>query len=237
MDLGQGEGPLQEFYNRLGLVLFGTVTDNDCGVDTMCQMMQLPQTAEKRQELRNDMSEFLLERLETRWMHDLMVATCELDHEEVKQARLLQSACAGVANDAPPAPIHLVSPGAEGPAVACHDPSGDVGHASDGVNVEMQRALFPEEFEHEKSDTETEAFEGSAVAGPSAGQPAVAEDVGPTDGHSAAASSPTPSREVVHKALAWATGTKDNTIILALEDSLPEWAIKEQVQKLSLIHI
>ena len=44
----------------------------------MCQMLQLPQTAEKRQELRNDMSEFLLERLETPWMHDLMVATCEL---------------------------------------------------------------------------------------------------------------------------------------------------------------
>ena len=145
-------------------MLFGTVTDNDCGVDTMCQMLQLPQTAEKRQELRSDMSEYLLELLESPWMQDSMVATCDVDHEEVKQARLLQSACAGgpiaIANDAPPAPINLVSLGAEGPAVAGHSPSGNVSHASDGVNVEMQRALFPDEFEHEKSDTETEAFEG-----------------------------------------------------------------------------
>ena len=39
-------------------------------------------------ELRNDMSEYLLERLESPWMQDLMVATCELDHEEVKQAAI-----------------------------------------------------------------------------------------------------------------------------------------------------
>ena len=161
MDLRQGEceGPLQEFYNRLGLVLFGTVTDNDCGVDTMCQMLQLPQTPAKRQELRSDMSEYLLERLESPWMQDLMVATCELDHKEVQQARLLQSACAGgpivVADDAPAAAINLAPLGPEGPAVAGHGPSGNVSHASDGVNVEMQRALFPDEFEHEKSDTET----------------------------------------------------------------------------------
>ena len=36
---------------------------------------------------------------------------------------------------------------------------------------------------------------------------------------------------MVHKAIAWAAGTKDKAVILALEDSLPEWAIKEQVQK------
>ena len=235
MDLGRGEGPLQEFYNRLGLALLGTVTDDDCGVDTMCLMLQLPQTAEKRQELRIDLSDYLLERLESPWMQDLMVATCELSHKEVKQARLLHSACAGVANDAPLAPINLVSPGAEGPAVAGHDPSGDVGHASGGVNVEMQRALFPEG----RCDAETEAFEGPSAAGPSVGQPAVAGDVGPTDGRSAVAGSieaavavvPAPSREVVHKALAWATGTKDKAVALALEDHLPEWAIKEQVQK------
>ena len=64
MDLGVGACPIQTFYNQHGMVLLGTVTDNDCGLDVMFMMLQLPQTAESRAALRIDLSDYLLERLE-----------------------------------------------------------------------------------------------------------------------------------------------------------------------------
>ena len=42
-NLDDGGSPIQKFYNLLGMLLLGTVTDNDCGVDTMCMILQLPQ--------------------------------------------------------------------------------------------------------------------------------------------------------------------------------------------------
>ena len=47
----------------------------------------------------------------------------------------------------------------------------------------------------------------------------------------AIAPAPTHSQELVRKTLTWATGTKDAAVIASLADSLPDWAIAEQVQK------
>jgi hypothetical protein len=86
-DMGQGVGPMQTFYNPLGMVLLGTVVDNDCGLDTMCMMLQMPQTAEHRDLLRIGVSDYLLRHLDTPWMHELMVALCELSGEDLNKAR------------------------------------------------------------------------------------------------------------------------------------------------------
>ena len=87
MDLGVGVGALQEFYNPLGVTLLGTVTDNDCGLDTMCMMLPGVQTFERRLEIRARLSDYVLRRMQTSRLRDLMVATCELNKEEVDLAR------------------------------------------------------------------------------------------------------------------------------------------------------
>ena len=44
----------QAFYQRLGVILLGTVVDGDCGLDVCCQMLSLPQTFENRVALREE---------------------------------------------------------------------------------------------------------------------------------------------------------------------------------------
>jgi len=103
--LGAAIGSIETFYIRLGMVVVGTVTDNDCGIDLMCMMLNAPQNAQERRALREEISDYLLQRLETPWMHDLMVACQEMDAATLDSARscgLLQ------------APL-LISAQAEGP--------------------------------------------------------------------------------------------------------------------------
>ena len=212
-----------------------------------------------------------------------MVITCELDHNEVKLAHLLRHGHVGHPISDP-----VVVEDGEGPALAdCgpsaaasanmsadHRPSAEMhaaaghaemhaaaGHVIDGVNITLQQACFPDEFD--ESDTAEADASGAptnvgrvdgqpASAGcqpASAGQPAAASTdsrslaAGPT-GASSSLSAPccpvasvalapvsTHSQELVRKTLKWATGTNDATLIAGLEDSLPEWAINEQVQK------
>lgn len=43
-----GGASMQAFYARLGVILLGTVADGDCGLDTACIMLSLPQDAATR---------------------------------------------------------------------------------------------------------------------------------------------------------------------------------------------
>ena len=45
---------IQSYYQRLGVVVLGTVTDGDCGVDCACQMLGLGSNSEARDQLRKD---------------------------------------------------------------------------------------------------------------------------------------------------------------------------------------
>ena len=58
--------------------MLGTVCDGDCGLDVMTQMLSLGQTFEVRKQLRIDISDYLISRIEEPWMHDLMVLCGEL---------------------------------------------------------------------------------------------------------------------------------------------------------------
>ena len=68
-------GPgLQGFYNNIGVAVLGTVMDGDCGIDVACQMLGLPQTAAQRAAVREEVSDYLLARLKTPWMQEIMGA-------------------------------------------------------------------------------------------------------------------------------------------------------------------
>ena len=74
-------------YEKMGVVLLGTVCDGDCGIDVACQMLSLPQTFEHRRTLREEISDYLIQRIEEPWMHDLMVLCEELSANDVAQFR------------------------------------------------------------------------------------------------------------------------------------------------------
>ena len=78
---------IESFYGRLGVVLIGTVMDGDCGIDLACMMLGLPQTAETRAVLRQEISDYLCERHDKPWMHQLLVACSELNIEDLEEFR------------------------------------------------------------------------------------------------------------------------------------------------------
>ena len=59
---------IQAFYGRLGVVLLGTVMDGDCGIDTACMMLGLPQNFGERCK-RREVADYLRERYDQPWMH------------------------------------------------------------------------------------------------------------------------------------------------------------------------
>ena len=77
---------IESFYGRLGIVLLGTVVDGDCGLDTACMMLGLPQTFENRVALRQEISTYLLDRHDAPWMHQLLVVCSEIPLEVVERA-------------------------------------------------------------------------------------------------------------------------------------------------------
>ena len=79
-------GPgLQGYYNSIGVAILGTVMDGDCGIDVACQMLGLPQTPAQRAALREEISDYLLARLKTPWMQELMGTLQEVDIADVRQ--------------------------------------------------------------------------------------------------------------------------------------------------------
>ena len=69
------------------MVVLGTVTDGDCGSNVWCQMLGWNETAETSLKLRTELSGYLIEHWKTPWMHDLLVATAEIDLRDVQRYR------------------------------------------------------------------------------------------------------------------------------------------------------
>ena len=85
LDGNEGGPGLQGFYSSKGLAVLGTVMDGDCGIDVACQMLGLPQTLAQRAVLREEISDYLLARLSTPWMQELMGTLQEVDLADVRQ--------------------------------------------------------------------------------------------------------------------------------------------------------
>ena len=76
---------MQGYYSSRGVAVLGTVMDGDCGIDVACQMLGLPQTLAQRAVLREEISDYLLARLKTPWMQELMGTLQEVDLADVRQ--------------------------------------------------------------------------------------------------------------------------------------------------------
>ena len=104
LDVSGADDCFTALYATHGVAVVPTVTDGDCGLDVMTTMLEIPQSAQARNDLRIELSDYLLSRVGEHWMHDIMVACQELCADEV---RLSKSA-----------PSAFVAPVAVAPAVA-----------------------------------------------------------------------------------------------------------------------
>ena len=82
----EGDG-IESFYARLGIVLLGTVMGGDSGIDTACMMLGLPHTSTNRNALRQEIADYLLDRAERPWLHQLLVVCEELRVEDLEHYR------------------------------------------------------------------------------------------------------------------------------------------------------
>ena len=78
---------MESFYVSLGIVLLGIVMDGDCGIDTACMMLGLPQTSANRNALRQEIADYSLDRAESPWLHQLLVVCEELRVEDLEHYR------------------------------------------------------------------------------------------------------------------------------------------------------
>jgi hypothetical protein len=98
-------------YASLGVSIMISVLDGDCALDVMTMMLGIPPCYQARSNLRRELSDYLIERLGEPWLHDIMVACQELDHDDVNAYR---SADAAKIVAAPSEP----APAVEDPTVA-----------------------------------------------------------------------------------------------------------------------
>ena len=85
LDGNEGGPGLQGFYSSKGLAFLGTVMDGDCGIDVACQMLCLPQTFAQRVALREEISDYLLARVNKPWMQEVMGILQEVNIDDVRQ--------------------------------------------------------------------------------------------------------------------------------------------------------
>ena len=109
------ESAFSAFYKGLGAHYLSTVCDGDCGLDVMCLMEGLDRTHMERNRLRAEISDYLIDRLHLDWMIDILMATCELDPDDVKLAR---SEDIQIGQELTPHPITFEAAVA---AIACDD--------------------------------------------------------------------------------------------------------------------
>ena len=76
----------ESFYAELGVSTLPTVCDGDCGVDVMMMMQGAVSHVASRNQLRVELSDYLMERIHTPWMLELLCLAQELDQDEVRLA-------------------------------------------------------------------------------------------------------------------------------------------------------
>ena len=81
------ESAFAAFYRTLGVHYLPTICDGDCGLDVMCMILGLERTVDERTSLRDDISDYLIDRQDDPWMIDLLVLSCELNPEGVNASR------------------------------------------------------------------------------------------------------------------------------------------------------
>ena len=75
------------YYAKLGVATLATVCDGGCGVDVMSMMLGQPSSFASRKELRIEISDYLMSRINEPWMQDLMALCQEVDNDDVILSR------------------------------------------------------------------------------------------------------------------------------------------------------
>ena len=100
---------LEGYYRSLGQQVIPTVADGDCGIDAMLKIIGEQSTPLARKQLREELADFIVARIQQQWFQELMAACQEVTLEEVKQFRFLEQ-CVSQGE--------LVAPSVVAPAVA-----------------------------------------------------------------------------------------------------------------------
>ena len=73
----------EAMYASLGIAVLASVMDGDCAFDVMTMMLGVPSSFSARKDLRTDISDYLISRIQEPWFLDLMVAGQELQWDDV----------------------------------------------------------------------------------------------------------------------------------------------------------
>jgi hypothetical protein len=98
----EGSCKFETLYAMLGVAILSTVLDGDCAVDAMLHMLCIPSAVASRNDLRIELSDYLIARIHEPWLHDVMVACQELEGADVSLYR--SGDCHIIATPTAPAP-------------------------------------------------------------------------------------------------------------------------------------
>ena len=87
MEIKQSDISIEGFYRNRGYAVLGTVIDGDCGLDVMCMMASEPQTLRQRACIREELYEYVVQRIHEPWMRRLMDSCQEISWEDVDLAQ------------------------------------------------------------------------------------------------------------------------------------------------------
>ena len=206
---GGSPASIQGFYARLGLAVLGTVADGDCGLDVCCQMLDLRQTLAKREALRAELSDYLTDRVDRQWMQQVMAACQEISVR-----------ASPTASPAPVAPTAISLP----PLPQHGDCCGDLPPPPSEPPPPEDPPPLPPPFEYPPPSSPSPAESSPAVG--AATVPAVAAQAVAVTATEAVSE----DAELVHKALAWATGLADKVVLEHVLGQLPAAVKDEQVR-------
>ena len=77
----------EDFYAALGVAVFSTIADGDCAFHVMKHMQGENSTLKSRTDLRIELSDYLNERADELWMHELMERLGEVDADDLKASK------------------------------------------------------------------------------------------------------------------------------------------------------
>ena len=200
--------PVGISYRQHGVVVLGSVTDGNCGIDVMCQMMGLTQNVQQFYDERTALAAYLVERANVPWTHDLLVLCQEVTEEDVQSWRRVQ----------PTTVIDLDDAGVAAAAVAHDFAVADVAVVHDVAVLDVAVA---DDFVF----SDAVATETAQPSDASTGE--ISRDSLPVNADVDAAVA---DADLAHQALAWATSSKDTALLLDLCANLPSAIVDEQIR-------
>ena len=85
--VAEGSCGFNAFYAALGVAPLATVADGDCAIDVMNMMLGADSNLTTRTDLRIELCDYLIERSDDFWMHELMERLGEVDKDDLQTSK------------------------------------------------------------------------------------------------------------------------------------------------------